>query len=514
MKTAGQSGRPSLAAAIAVWGIVMSASATPAMAGELDRKVRQWVPVEWTLESPAVAGNPFDLVAMVAFVHADSGENRTTEMFHAGGRKWKFRFTATRPGKWTFTTASKVKALAGKRGAITAEANPMGRGFVTGFGSKWGWSGTGEVFVPQLLMYLTPDKYHKKPERIDRDIKTFLVDHGFNGFHTYVFCRWFDIGQDRADRLRAKGPDPDPRTFEALELLIGKTYAAGGMVHIWAWGDESRRQTPIGLGGKNGPADRRLQRYIAARLGPLPGWTMGYGYDLWEWVKADDLRKWNSYMHKHLGWPHLLGGRAHKNRLSQIYDRLDYSGYEQHRPDYKKYVETISKRPAKPSFSEDRFRIRQSRTYRGKDYDMAMTRRGLWHSTMAGGVANIWGRLDRQHSSLGSKPYARPEWIKTWSVFFKGRFLKDMARANKLTDGVCLARPGGEGYVFYTEDAESILMDLSGMPAAAKAVAVDALKPYKEIDLGKLKPQKQTWEAPHKSDWAIAVGSFGRARER
>ena len=63
-------------------------------------------------------------------------------------------------------------------------------------------------------------------------------------------------------------PRPDLRTFDALELLIRKTNAAGGIVHIWAWGDESRRQTPIRLGGKNGPADRRLQRYIAARLGP------------------------------------------------------------------------------------------------------------------------------------------------------------------------------------------------------------------------------------------------------
>ncbi|MAG93645.1 MAG: hypothetical protein CMJ48_07840, partial [Planctomycetaceae bacterium] len=52
---------------------------------------------------------------------------------------------------------------------------------------------------------------------------------------------------------------------------------------------------------------------------------------------------------------------------------------------------------------EDRFRIRHSKTYADKDYTMEMTRRGLWHSTMAGGVANIWGHLPRGHDAwLGS----------------------------------------------------------------------------------------------------------------
>ena len=53
-----------------------------------------------------------------------------------------------------------------------------------------------------------------------------------------------------------------------LELLITKVHAAGGLVHIWAWGDEARRWTPVRW-GKNGKVDKRLQRYIAARLGPL-----------------------------------------------------------------------------------------------------------------------------------------------------------------------------------------------------------------------------------------------------
>ena len=483
---------------------------------DLDRKAVLFAPVEWSLDNPTVEGNPFDLDATVTLTHEDGADRISTGMFYAGGTTWKFRFTATRPGRWTFTTASDAKALDGHRGTVTVADAPGSRGFVTGFGSKWGYSGSGEVFVPQLAMYASPDAYYQNLDMIDRDIQTFLVEHGFNGFHTGVLCRWFDLEKTSAPDFADKDPNPDPRTFEALELLITKTYAAGGMVHIWAWGDEQRKQTPIGLGGKNGPADRRLQRYIAARLGPLPGWTMGYGFDLVEWTEAKDLRDWHAYLHEHLGWPHMLGGRSRGPQdyhpgveFPQVTEGLDYSGYEQHRPTYDAYVAAIDARPGKPSFSEDRFRIRDSDMHRKKDYTMEMTRRGLWHSAMAGGVANIWGQLLPDDGTAESKPYPEPYAIKTYARFFEHRFTRDMTRNNRITDGVCLARPTNAHYVFYKEDADTIRMDLSALDGPQPAVAVDTRKPYDEVHFGVLDAKLHTWTAPYTSDWAIAVGTFG-----
>jgi hypothetical protein len=265
----------------------------------------------------------------------------------------------------------------------------------------------------------------------------------------------------------------------------------------------------------NGQVDQRLQRYLAARLGPLPGWTMGYGFDLDEWVGEEDLRLWHTHLHHHLGWPHLLGGRdagpnhGLDHRKRQIYEGLDYSAYEHHRPTYEVYRAALDARGGKPSFSEDRFRIRQSKAYSGKDYDMEMTRRGLWHSAMAGGVANIWGHLPRGRDSwLGSAPYERPEWIKTYATFFEHRFLIDMTPAADVSDGHCLKVPAGTHYVVYGEDTESIELDLSKMGGGQEAVAVDAKKPYRELRLGRLAAKNQTWTAPNRSDWAIAVGEF------
>jgi hypothetical protein len=256
--------------------------------------------------------------------------------------------------------------------------------------------------------------------------------------------------------------------------------------------------------------DKRLQRYIAARLGPLPGWTMGYGFDLWEWVSGEQLAEWHRHMHAHFGWPHMLGARASTNKLDQLTEALDYSSYEQHRPDYAMYVRTLERRPTKPSFSEDRFRIRKSR-YPEKDYDMERTRRGLWHSAMAGGAANIWGYLLGANGDVGF-PYPDPHAIRTYSMFFRSRFLADMIRDNELTDGVCLRTPDFKHFLLCKEEAEAIRLDLTRMPGGQRAVAVDTRKPYREIELGNLDARRHEWKAPYKSDWAIAVGDFPRAR--
>jgi len=101
------------------------------------------------------------------------------------------------------------------------------------------------------------------------------------------------------------------------------------------------QKTPRSLkGGLGGRIDLRLQRYIAARLGPIPGWSMGFGFDLDEWVTADQLKEWHDNMHRHFGWSHFLGGcPAGPNRgtdHSQYLtwnQNLDYGSYEHHQPD-------------------------------------------------------------------------------------------------------------------------------------------------------------------------------------
>ncbi|KPK44492.1 MAG: hypothetical protein AMJ65_02885 [Phycisphaerae bacterium SG8_4] len=481
--------------ALLLWVIL-----TPVMASA-GKDGRLWEPVAWTFRNPSCSVNPFDLVARATFSHASSGLKIRTELFYDEPETWKLRFTGTHIGLWSFVTESADPELNGLKGQVHVYPNLGVPGFITKYGSKWGRMGIERAFVPQYVMYCDPQEFYRDPNRIDADIHEFFDEHGFNGFHIIVVCRWFDLDKERASEISSASPNPDPRTFEAIELLIAKVHAAGGVVHIWAWGDEQRRMTPKKW-GLNGEVDRRLQRYICARLGPLPGWSMGYGFDLQEWVDADDLRRWHQYMHDHLGWLHFLGGRAPE--MTWIYDGLDYSSFQQHRPDYDLYVKAIEQWPDKPAFLEDRFRVREG-VYPEKDYDFDMTRRGLWHSTMAGGAANIWGNLLDPRPDGMSHPYPNKDQILTWSRFWKDRFVKELVRDNSLTDGTCL-KVRGELEIFYKEDTHSIRMDLSELSGPIRGVAVDTRSSYREIGLEGLRSAPdQLFRAPGRSDWAVAI---------
>ena len=76
-----------------------------------DRMAVMWDPVEWSIEGRAYSGNPFDVPASVTFTHAGPGQERSTGMFYDGDNTWRFRFTGTRAGRWTFRTSSGMDEL-------------------------------------------------------------------------------------------------------------------------------------------------------------------------------------------------------------------------------------------------------------------------------------------------------------------------------------------------------------------------------------------------------------------
>jgi hypothetical protein len=501
--------------------------AEPALeqAGELDQEGTLWAPyLEWALENPIYPGNPFDLVAWVTFVHSESGEVRRTQMFYAGEDTWKFRFTGTRTGGWAFQTESdEAPFLDGISGKVTIHPNPDPeiRGFLVSYGNKFarqvGDNGELEAFIfnvwqggdypnDVLAWYRDTDIY----QHIDFGIENYVRAHGMTVVYSNVIGnRWFNLETQAWDEHDSE--NPDLRTFEGLEKAIAYVHSKGLHLHIWKWGDENRRQTPLGVGGINGEADRRLQRYIAARLGPLAGWSMGYGFDLGDpnWVRGneDKLESWAEYMLRHMGWPHLLFTRGY---APPSISGVSYSsngpgsttGAIQTSPNgpmtYEEVVRHIESDLTRPHLYEERF-IYLREFEGGPPWTDERTRRVMWWNTLAGGVGAFWGVWD-------GPIYADPAPLRTHYEFWKDRFLLDMERANYLTDGYALITPDRANLVFYKEDTASITMDLRHLPRSMNAAAVDTARVYAEITLGMLEPGVHHWEAPYESDWAIAVG--------
>lgn len=481
----------------------------------LNRITRLYQPYEeWSLTNPDWSGNPYDLTATVMFEHS-SGKIHRTDMFYDGDQVWKFRFTATETGRWQFETRSSDSDLHGKSGDIIVEPNTSDHayGFIQRYSldsqTRWvmpyGNDQTLNAFIPQLVMYTTPDRFFNNPVKVENDLDLFMQQHGFSGLHVFSVAHgWTDINQ--SGNGGNSGNDPDRRTFEALEDLILRVHRRGGLVHIWLWGDEQRNMVPPQ--GINSSADRRLQRYIAARLGPLPNWSAGYGFDLDEWVSAAQVKSWHDYMQDHLGWHHFLSARPAGPNSGTDHSaytswnlNLNCSSYEHHKPSVEVYKSALQATADQPVISEDRFRVRN----RPKDYTLEETRRGLWHSMLAGGVANIWGNLTGDHSSrLGSLPYPNKAELRTYSVFANTWFDKDMLPQNN-GDVLVLQTPDRQKMILYQQETQQIRIDLNSFSGLLNAVAIDTKRAYEEIELS-LSRSVQTWNAPYRSDWAIVIG--------
>ena len=485
-----------------------------------------WAPfLEWELENASFAGNPFDVAADVRFTHNEAGITHETQMFYAGSDVWRFRFTGTRTGEWVFETSSDDPDLDGRSGFVVIEPNPDPdiHGFLVADNNRFAV----QVGEDGALRGTTYNVYYNHPANLhipggwegeggfpvgDRAaieekaaaVLDEVTEHGADAMFLHVTNELFQYGARAHDEHDSETPDPD--TFEVLEMIITRAHKRSLHVHMWLWGDEQRRQTPVGLpGGINGRVDQRMQRYIAARLGPLPGWTMSYGFDLNEWVTPAEVGKWHDYMHEHIGWPRLLMARetqaGHHDPFELGVNKLDvYSSDE--RPSsgfYDLAVDLLQE--GYPLVFERRFLHS-----RDDVWDMDTTRRAWWQFALAGGAGAVWGVKWADPSD--ARPYPNPEQLRTFRTFWRDRFLLDLKPATELTDGYALKVPGGDLAVFYKESTSSVELDLSAMSEALTGVAVDTKLDYLEIELGDLAAEPQVWSAPYESDWAIAIGVF------
>lgn len=404
------------------------------------REALMWQCEEWTLENASWSGNPFDVNATVTFVHSRTGEQRTTQMFYAGNNRWKFRFTGTRTGVWSFSTSSRDAELDGHTGAVTVgpRANPAIKGFLTHVGNKYALMEEDinhlQGYVYQVFMNQQDyEQQHKHASRIlGCPSRTHLIpeywkntrENGFDIYFFFVSYSWFRMGALSIDDFSSGAdPDldhPDPALFDALELAIKYAHERGGRTHIWAWGDNDRKQTPNHLAdGFRGERHRRLIRYIAARLGPLPGWSMNFGFDTIEMPNAEtDAAWWAEQMNRTMGWPHILTSRGWDD---ESFGACSYAGFggspydlettDKGPANYDEIRQHMEAREDKPSIYEERHTYNRWQCWPGRVPDPDRLnetgcRQLIWWETMAGGMGGFFGHFSERFNEFG--PF-RPE---------------------------------------------------------------------------------------------------------
>ncbi len=472
-----------------------------------------WETVEWEEDVDIYQQNPFDVEAEVTFTHVESREQRRTFMYYKGADTWGFRFTGTRVGEWEYTTRSAEEDLDGISGRVFVAENPdpEAQGFLTNVGNQFaiqtGNEGElrGYVFTVYMNLMGTFPAHEPSIYRGQRFLFEQLLDEaqeqGFNTVFVPLNHSTLQLGAvSSADHTRA---EPDLETFALLDRLLERARLRNMRIHFWLWGDEENQRTPVGLeGGINGEVDTRLQRYIAARLGAVPGWTMTYGYNLLSWVTEFQVNQWAQTITERSFWPHLLFARGY---ASGALGGVSYSSTNAPVAtsfggplSYDEVLQDINSDVTRPHFYERRFTY-ESPLGEGT-WTMDNTRRTLWWTMMAGGVGSFWGfRPD------GPGPYPNPEQLATFHRFWEDRYALGMRPANQLTDGYALISESGDMLIFYREDASSITLNLGGTGRPFRAIAVDTRLAYEELEQGVLEPANQTWTAPYESDWVLVL---------
>jgi hypothetical protein len=478
-----------------------------------------WSPyVEWRLIYTDYSGNPFDVIAWAEFTHEPSGEQLRVPMFYAGGGQFRFRFSGTRTGLWYFVTESDVAALRGHQGEVMIDENPdpEARGFLTTFENRFALqSGEDTLEATLYNIYFNHDfaeRLHHYPAEEGAFRETFaeILDeteaHGMNALLILIGNNWLSYGN--MSHNEHSSSEPSLQTFEKLEWAIGMAQDRGLHLHFWAWGDEERRITPIGLdGGINGRVDQRIQRYIAARLGALPGWTMSYGFDLEEWVTPDEVRVWADTIHEHTPYPRLLTAREWGTWQNQDFmlgdDKLDiYSNDFRPTGENDPYEFYAVARDVKSTGIPTLFERRFLHTRDGV-WDLETTRRAMWQFAMAGGSGSIWGVLWE-----GGEPYPESAQLRHHATFWRDRFTLELAPNDVISQALTLATDDLSRIILYQQDTDIITLDVSGMPVAQQVIAFDTRSAdYTELALGTLEPGEHSLQLPYPSDWAIAIGN-------
>lgn len=514
-----------------------------------------WELEEWAIDNRSWNGNAFDVVGTVTFNHADSGATRTTEMFFDGSNTWKFRFTGTRTGEWKFSTSSDDPDLHGHSGSVTVRprANSDIKGFLTHVGNKYAIMErdadhvVGYVYQVFMNQQDFEQQYEHGSRILGRASRASLIedywnntrDNGFNVYFFAVFYSWFRMGALSIDDFSGgSDPDldqPDLALFEMLEAAIQHAHQRGGRTHIWAWGDNDRKQTPNWLGGGlRGKRHQRLMRYIAARLGPLPGWSMNFGFDTVEMPGAETHAAWwAAEINRRMGWPHILTSRGWANPDFSAHSYAGFGGnpYDLKTSDkgpanYLEIKQHLESHPDKPSIYEERHTYNRWRCWPGKvrdphRLDETGCRRLIWWEAMAGGMSGFFGHFSERFNAFGPfKPDGpcgyHPDSLKrafrTYREFWKDGRLKltmspDNGRVQGAT-GYCLRTTDKSHFIFFVEDANSVMIDLSGMPDSQRVILVNAKADYHEIDRGIIEPGGYTIRFGSTSDWAIAVGRY------
>jgi len=262
---------------------------------------------------------------------------------------------------------------------------------------------------------------------------------------------------------------------------------------------------------------------------------MNFGFDTIEMPNSEaDGAWWADQMKRTMGWEHVLTSRGWED---DSFGANSYAGFggnpydlettDKGPVDYHEIRQHMEVHRSKPSIYEERHTYNRWKCWPGRVPDTDRLnetgyRRLIWWETMAGGMGGFFGHFSERFNRYGPfrldgpcgyHPDSLKRAFRTYREFWKhGRLKLSMLPDNSRVSGAigyCLVAADKKHFVFFVEDADSVIINLSGMSGSKPVVLVDARMDYCEINRGTLTAGINTIHLGRTSDWVLAVGEFG-----
>jgi hypothetical protein len=473
---------------------------------------------EWSITTTDYTGDPYDVHAIATFTHTDTGTYQVP-LYYAGSNTFKYRFTGPRVGVYQIATSSVHPGLDGHTSSIevTANPDPDAVGFLVGGNDSYRVRvGDGTVFKR-----VRPNTYQRHGDATNPGgweqiaeipntnptvrgdyIEAVLQeaqDAGFSSVYIVGGHNW--VQYPRAYNQSSTNTVPDPVAYDIVEDLLQRAQTRKMFVELALWND-SQAGTSSGtlVGGINGTTDQRVNRMLMGRLGAYPNFTVGYGYDLLEWLTPAQGHAWHDFV-------------TGLNTLPRLYALREDTGFTLGSD--KLEIFSNDNRPTSGFYADARaqFNLGHNRPIsynrrflhtRDAVWDMTTTRRAIWQFGMAGGASGVYGILWGPSAN-----YPNPEQLKHVSDFLDPRWDQIPVVNATPTDGMVLQNADATLQVVYKENVSSIQITIPAGQTNVPVVAVNATAAtYAEISQGTYNAGTHTVTLGSTSDWALAVGNF------
>ncbi|MCF7707552.1 MAG: DUF5060 domain-containing protein [Verrucomicrobia bacterium] len=438
------------------------------------RSIDKWRQFRVGFENASWEGNPYGLQFKAVF-ESPSDRSLTQFGFYAGGNTWKIYFMPDETGVWSYTTISPDADLDGHTGEFICKSSDL-PGALVGAGengNRWKYADAGYVMpliwgvgaykkgIGHFRAHNPDDPNVRAAINKASDIGAILLNTGAIVLAKRDWAKAWP--NDAMPYVNGKeGIIFNPVFWDNLNATMDYARDRGMGFYFMLYTDDALKPDNLGI-APDSKSERRLFRYVTARLAPYPVVLWDSGIDITEYRNHAWINRFTDWFRRNDPWKHPVssrhgGGSGSAVAENQTYDSVG-GAFMPKRDELLKHL-----RKTVPTAHTDHWRVFISRG----DWTNRKIRNAVWYCGLSGGQAPFpdysQGAFDRRVMDKGAIMIEHAtHFFHDMTVYGFGNLYPADSMILSGENAVA-ARNADMEFVVYDKDGGLLELDLTGFP--------------------------------------------------